>query len=377
MSQVIVLVCIVLAAVVMFRRARHFGGLRTSFVRELSEDRKRLTAARKTTKRAEASMNAEFATAQKAVTTAQLTQDGRIAAAEAALTSLTNPGPGARVCVIGPVGLFEHVLLINGTEHPLAGLSSATQLTSGSALLTVQLPSGHTLVERFDTAERTSAPTYTTKSQGDWDVLESSQRVSRDYSEDQIVKLSLAINNQVLAHQEFLANAPALIPEAELAVQRERSNTVDLDQAKAHFAGLELGSDAKRAVAEAQLVLTQVEQQYGIAVAAANSRRQAARLGADGLPAPRWPRVATFAVVSVVFAGAAVALLLVPMTSGFFGVKVSAYEMYREGFAGEVVGQLIGAGACAMAALVFLVMAIAAGTGAAASVRVDPMPRPA
>lgn len=94
-----------------------------------------------------------------------------------------------------------------------------------------------------------------------------------------------------------------------------------------------------------------------------------AKIGASG--------TVVLGVLFPVFAGGVAALLLAPLTDGPFGEKVSALNLYQGNEAGHAIGPLAGAGACALAAIVFLVVAIAAVTrrrtigGTASDVRAD------
>ena len=205
---------------VVAQRARTYGGLGPSISGEMKAERAQLSAARREVKQRLAATTSELAAARKTVAVAEAAYAGRIQAAQAALTALTEPGSGSRVLSVGTVQLFEHLLVVNGEQHPLEGLTASVQLTQGCALLSIRFASGHVALQRFDTTERAQgSPTYTTRAEGDFDVLESSQRMVRAFSEAQIVGLSAAINNQVLWRRAFLTDAPALVPGAAFSVR--------------------------------------------------------------------------------------------------------------------------------------------------------------
>jgi hypothetical protein len=262
----IALVFAALVSIVVAKQAKSYGGLKAMTSRALKEDRSRLAAARKAVKQLSASADSEFKSARDRVATTEQEYSRRVQAAQIAIQRLTNPGAGERVRTLGPVFLYEHVLLIGATQHPLDGLSASVQLTSSSALLNVRLSNGQILMERFSTEWKTyGGPTYTTKHHGDVDIIESSQSKHREFSEEQVVELANAVTNQVLWHEDFVRNAPALIPKAQSELEVQRNNTAEVYAARTVLANLERESATKAALNQAAARLVAVEESYQLA----------------------------------------------------------------------------------------------------------------
>ena len=238
------------------------------------EERARLKDAERQEKAARQALAAETKNAQAAVDSAQREYSARVDAAATALKRLESPGVGDLLVHLGRVELYEHALAISSTPTPLAGVSADVQLTTSSALLQVRLPTGQVLLERFSTEWRNAGKAkYTTRVEGGYEIVESSQKTVRDFSEEQVLALGNAIKNQVIWHQRFIEEAPALIPQARAILEAEQANNRDLVAMQQVLAQVQASSPLLAALYSASQLVEQRRLEYF------NARRQF-----EGLP---------------------------------------------------------------------------------------------
>ena len=245
-----------------FKKAADAVGL-TPVGRATKEERSSLREAEKQEKHIRQLMDRELIGAQKVVAKSQAEYDERVAAAEHALARLENPGTGEVLASLGGVTLSEHMIQVGQSVFSLAGITAQSQLTSSSALLQIRLPNGQTLMERYSTEWRAHGkPTYHTETQGDYEIVHSSQDKVRDYSEEQVIRLENLINNQVIEHQQFVELLPVRIPEARARLEAERRNDQELRASEAQLENLRSNSPHLPALEQTVQLVRQRRLQY-------------------------------------------------------------------------------------------------------------------
>jgi len=133
------------------------------------------------------------------------------------------------VVTLGSVRLCEHAIQIGGTVRDLADVVAQSQLTYESALLQIRPPNGQNLLERYSTEVRNDGhPSYRTEHKDGIQIIHTNQSRKRDNSEEQVIGIENVINNQVIWHQQFVEQLPAIIPQARVRLETERGNDADL-----------------------------------------------------------------------------------------------------------------------------------------------------
>lgn len=249
-------------------RARRYGGLRASFSSALSADRKRLAEARKALGAAEKLHKRELKEANKALADQQAAYDSRVAEARDYLRSLENPGTGSTINRLGQVELHQHAVTIRGETMDLLGLEVDTKVTEGSAMLLVTQPSGYQASCSFDTRWRSTGNISTKKtSGGDYDVITASEEMTRSFSPESVVELSVQIRNQAINRRAFVEALPTAIPKAREALRVAEEDTGALQEAAAHLSFVETEGPTAVAMREAAEGLDDVESEYATALA--------------------------------------------------------------------------------------------------------------
>ena len=260
---------ILLAGIGIFLKvAFSFGGIKAFLSKDLKSDRAELSAARKRAKSLAKAAAGELKEATQQVTRETKAYEKRVQEVSFEYNKWLNPGDGQSLTRLGSVKLFEHTVHVGRNVVPLDGISVDTRVTDMSAVLILTLPNGMKVSESFDTSWRDGETKYNTKTQGDFDILESTTAKKRSYSPDQIIHLAGEVNNQAIRHEDFLRRRPQMIELLAQKLEETKGNTQEVESAQQNLRSLEAGSQTALESKTAAEALVAAEAQYKSAVAA-------------------------------------------------------------------------------------------------------------
>lgn len=257
-----------LAVGYLFKVALSFGGVKPFFSKELKQDRQELSIARKTAKSLAKAANKELKEATRKVSQEQKAYEKRVKEVSDEYNSWLNPGDGKSLTRLGGVKLFEHTIHVGKNTIPLEGVSVDTRITDMSAILILELPNGMKVSESFDTSWKDGDTKYSTKTQGDFDILESSTEKKRAYSPDQVIHFAGEVNNQIIRHENFLERRPQMIEVLGKKLEEVKADTHELESAQSALKSIEGQSQASLEAKAAKEALLAAEEKYKSIVAA-------------------------------------------------------------------------------------------------------------
>lgn len=259
MNQYVIYTLAVLAvSFYFFYLANSYGGIKPFLDKELREERNKLSHHRKEVSILKKIAKKELQSSEKILKKTKKDYDRRVKAANIQLQSLLNPGTGKKISRLGPVTLYEHVLMIDKNVYDLKGMRTETAITSHSATLFFILGNGFKLSHTFDTSVRESRD-YTENSSGQVEVKISYHQA---FTNSDVTSMEADIHNQVLRHEDFLHHLPRRIEEARQRLAQETSNTGAINVATANLNATKNNSEKAAAAVDGIRELEKHEEFY-------------------------------------------------------------------------------------------------------------------
>lgn len=239
----VALVIVALAAGFALLQSKKYNGFKNAFGGGAKEQRQQLAKARSVVKKLRRSRAEEIQEAEQ-----------ELDAVAKQVAALEEPGEGRKLARLGQVQLHEHVVVIKRAQVPLLGASCRCESSSASTHLYVVAADGRTHSHSFDTEWRaTGKLTTDTRKEGDYDLVTATETMKRDFSDEEVRELAVAISNQILAQEQFAAELPGRLEAA-------RSEQARLMQA---LDSCRVGSSIQTQLEAAEANLAETEQRWG------------------------------------------------------------------------------------------------------------------
>jgi hypothetical protein len=260
----VVLAVLVAAGAFVAVQANRYGGLRAAFSGELKEQRQTLAAGRSRVSSLRKQREAELRDARRGDEQARAAYDKRIADLQQRAALLENPGTGKKLAGLKDVKLYEHAVEVSRQVVPLYGARAHVDTTPESAILYVTAANGATVMRAFDTRVKDVGDPRVRES-GDVVMVEQKQR--QDFSATQIHGVANAINNAVVAEQQFVEQLPAMRAATAAELEQAIADTGAVQAAAEHLRQVEAGTPVVAELAAAQEELDRLEVMWQGAVA--------------------------------------------------------------------------------------------------------------
>jgi hypothetical protein len=151
-----------------------------------------------------------------------------VRAVEQRIEALRRPGRGSEVAVLGEVALYEHSVLADGREIPLAGLTVRLDHAQHQHFLYLTGPDGRSSTHKFARGE---------------------------HGEEGVRRFTVRMENAVAEENAFRIRSAVLLEQAEDDLVRAREDTAAQDEARARIAEFERRQrrDTRQAEADREL----------------------------------------------------------------------------------------------------------------------------
>jgi hypothetical protein len=252
----VVLAVLVAAGTFVAVQAKRYGGLRAAFSGELKEQRRALAAGRSAVSRLRKQRETELRDARRGDEQARAAYDKRIADLQQHVAMLDNPGTGKKLAGLKDVKLYEHAVEVSRRMIALYGARAHVDTTPESAILYVTAADGSTAMRAFDTRVKDVGDARV-REQGDLVYVEQKQR--QDFSATEIHGLANAINNAVVAEQQFVEQLPAMRAAAAAELAQASADTGAVEAAAEHLRQVEAGTPVVAELTAAQQELDGLE----------------------------------------------------------------------------------------------------------------------
>ncbi|GAA5002587.1 hypothetical protein GCM10025734_39270 [Kitasatospora paranensis] len=189
-----------------WRLHRYPGGRECAFGTEYAALRDDLTAARRRVRTEVRTENRERTEADAQVRGREAEYRQRVAAAEAELAELRDPGPGRELDTLGTVVLHERVLIAGRQQFPLAGIDVSVRGYGGGWRLRLRPPRG-----------RATEVTFSRK----------------DFDEDDVRRFADRITDTVPHAERHAEVHPGRVADGEVRLDRIRADTTAVARARA------------------------------------------------------------------------------------------------------------------------------------------------
>ncbi|MFE1319996.1 hypothetical protein [Kitasatospora phosalacinea] len=208
----IVLLVLVAAAAVGWRLRRYPGGWRPAFAPEYGAARSDLDGARRALRDLERTARKELADARSAVDAAAAAHRRQVRDAEERIAYLRDPGRGGYRSELGPLSLYEHVLVV-----------STYEFSGDLPLHDVSVRSDHT---------RTASHLYLIGPDGRQHLV---TYPADDTAEEHVRRFVVDVHNAIAAAKSFRLDRPAQLRQAKADLQRVVDDTSEQEDARLHL----------------------------------------------------------------------------------------------------------------------------------------------
>lgn len=210
--RVLVLLAVAAAAFTGWRLWRYPGGWAYAFSREHTGPREDLGRARRQAHALDRASKRERRTAHTGLRREEVRHRERVRTVERRIATLRRPGRGSMITQLGGVTLYEHSVVVDGREVPLADVTVRLEHARHQHVLHLTQPGGRVRVQCYSRSQ---------------------------HDEDAVRRLAAQVENAVTDETAFRIRTAAQLEQAEQELIQARADTAAQDQARVRITEVE------------------------------------------------------------------------------------------------------------------------------------------